>query len=173
MVIRRRRGWEIPESQATPEALVLNRRAIMAAAGAGTMLAPTVAKAAPSMSSSSITKPNCDSSAVINETTAIESSSGTAPSNGVSLWKVAVRPCRPKTLSSTCSTSCKRFNGSSLRALPRDPADSGQAEGVRHAFCQFFRHPVFLKPTLRTRNALANSLRTIGGLACPTPAFLH
>ena len=43
MFIRRRRGWEIPESQATPEHLVLNRRALMAAAGAGTMLLPAAA----------------------------------------------------------------------------------------------------------------------------------
>jgi sulfoxide reductase catalytic subunit YedY len=45
MLIKRPRGWEIPESQATPEHLVLGRRALMAAAGAGAMLAPTVAKA--------------------------------------------------------------------------------------------------------------------------------
>ncbi len=45
MWIRRRRGWEISESQVTPEPLVVNRRAIMAAAGAGTMMAPTVARA--------------------------------------------------------------------------------------------------------------------------------
>jgi sulfoxide reductase catalytic subunit YedY len=45
MQIHRRRGWEIPESQATPEPLVLNRRALMAAAGAGTMLAPGAAEA--------------------------------------------------------------------------------------------------------------------------------
>jgi len=45
MWIKRRRGWEIPEGQATPEALVLNRRAIMAAAGAGVMMAPSVARA--------------------------------------------------------------------------------------------------------------------------------
>ncbi len=45
MWIKRRRGWEIPESRVTPEPLVLNRRALMAAAGAGTMLAPTVASA--------------------------------------------------------------------------------------------------------------------------------
>ena len=45
MFIKRRRGWEIPESQATPEHLVLGRRALMAAAGAGAMLAPGIAKA--------------------------------------------------------------------------------------------------------------------------------
>ncbi|MGG5821728.1 protein-methionine-sulfoxide reductase catalytic subunit MsrP [Falsiroseomonas sp. HW251] len=38
MRIIRRRGWEIPDGQATPEHLVLNRRALMAAAGAGAML---------------------------------------------------------------------------------------------------------------------------------------
>ncbi|MCJ2141665.1 protein-methionine-sulfoxide reductase catalytic subunit MsrP [Methylobacterium sp. E-066] len=32
MVIRSRRGWEIPESQATPEAVFLNRRALIGAA---------------------------------------------------------------------------------------------------------------------------------------------
>jgi sulfoxide reductase catalytic subunit YedY len=40
MRIHRRRGWEIPDSQATPEAAVLNRRAMMALAGAGAMLLP-------------------------------------------------------------------------------------------------------------------------------------
>jgi sulfoxide reductase catalytic subunit YedY len=45
MWIKRRRGWEIPESRVTPEEFVLNRRALMAAAGAGTMLAPSIAKA--------------------------------------------------------------------------------------------------------------------------------
>jgi sulfoxide reductase catalytic subunit YedY len=38
MRIFRKRGWEIPEREATPEHLVLNRRALMAAAGAGAML---------------------------------------------------------------------------------------------------------------------------------------
>jgi sulfoxide reductase catalytic subunit YedY len=45
MRILRRRGWEIPDREATPEPLVLTRRALMAAAGAGTMLAPAAAKA--------------------------------------------------------------------------------------------------------------------------------
>lgn len=34
MLIKRPRGWEIPERLATPEAVVLNRRAVLAAAGA-------------------------------------------------------------------------------------------------------------------------------------------
>ncbi len=45
MLIKRRRGWEIPESQATPEHLVANRRTIMKAAGAGAMLLPGAAQA--------------------------------------------------------------------------------------------------------------------------------
>lgn len=45
MRFHRRRGWEIPERAATPEHLVLNRRALMAAAGAGAMLAPSAADA--------------------------------------------------------------------------------------------------------------------------------
>ena len=45
MFIHRRRGWEIPESQVTPEHLALNRRTLMAAAGAGTILAPGAAQA--------------------------------------------------------------------------------------------------------------------------------
>lgn len=45
MPIYRRRGWEIPEREATPEPLVLNRRALMASAGAGMMLAPTTGQA--------------------------------------------------------------------------------------------------------------------------------
>ncbi|OYW35066.1 MAG: mononuclear molybdenum enzyme YedY, partial [Azorhizobium sp. 12-66-6] len=34
MLIRRKRGWEIPESQATPESVFLSRRALLGA-GAG------------------------------------------------------------------------------------------------------------------------------------------
>nr|TFG54055.1 MAG: protein-methionine-sulfoxide reductase catalytic subunit MsrP [Hyphomicrobiales bacterium] len=34
MLIKRRRGWEIPESMATPESLVFNRRGMIKAAGA-------------------------------------------------------------------------------------------------------------------------------------------
>jgi sulfoxide reductase catalytic subunit YedY len=34
MLIKRRRGWEIPEREATPESLFLDRRAFLAAAGA-------------------------------------------------------------------------------------------------------------------------------------------
>ena len=30
MLIKRKRGWEIPESEATPEAVFLNRRELMA-----------------------------------------------------------------------------------------------------------------------------------------------
>jgi sulfoxide reductase catalytic subunit YedY len=42
MLIRRRRGWELPESAATPEHLVLNRRALL---GAGAALLPASALA--------------------------------------------------------------------------------------------------------------------------------
>jgi sulfoxide reductase catalytic subunit YedY len=38
MLIRIRRGWEIPESQATPENIFLNRRRLLKAAAAGSML---------------------------------------------------------------------------------------------------------------------------------------
>ena len=34
MLIKRRRGWELPESAATPESVYLNRRALVGAAGA-------------------------------------------------------------------------------------------------------------------------------------------
>ena len=34
MFIRRRKGWEIPERQATPEAVWLDRRQVLAGAGA-------------------------------------------------------------------------------------------------------------------------------------------
>ena len=33
MLIKRRRGWEIPESQATPEAVFLDRRRLLAGMG--------------------------------------------------------------------------------------------------------------------------------------------
>jgi sulfoxide reductase catalytic subunit YedY len=39
MLIKRRRGWELPESAATPEAVFLNRRALLKAAGFGVALA--------------------------------------------------------------------------------------------------------------------------------------
>jgi sulfoxide reductase catalytic subunit YedY len=45
MHIRRNRPWNLPESAATSEPLVLNRRALMAAAGAGAILAPRGASA--------------------------------------------------------------------------------------------------------------------------------
>src|SRR5690606_28932221 len=38
MLIRRRRGWEIPEAQATPETLFLNRRRLLKSAAAGGLL---------------------------------------------------------------------------------------------------------------------------------------
>ena len=40
MNIIRRRGWEIPESCATPEHLFFDRRAFLAATGAGLACAP-------------------------------------------------------------------------------------------------------------------------------------
>ena len=41
MLIRRRRGWEIPDREATPEALFLNRRRFLGAlAGAAGPLLP-------------------------------------------------------------------------------------------------------------------------------------
>jgi sulfoxide reductase catalytic subunit YedY len=41
MLIRVRRGWEVPESAATPEAVYLNRRQLMRTAAAGTIAAAT------------------------------------------------------------------------------------------------------------------------------------
>jgi len=45
MLIKRRRGWEIPESQVTPEHIYLNRRQVIAAGGlaAGSVLLPRMA----------------------------------------------------------------------------------------------------------------------------------
>ncbi|MBX6323458.1 MAG: protein-methionine-sulfoxide reductase catalytic subunit MsrP [Rhodospirillaceae bacterium] len=40
MFIKRRRGWEIPESQATPEAVYADRRRLVKTMGLGPMLAP-------------------------------------------------------------------------------------------------------------------------------------
>lgn len=45
MLIRRKRGWEIPESQATPEHIFLNRRSFMAGAG-GLAAVPLIGAAA-------------------------------------------------------------------------------------------------------------------------------
>ncbi len=47
MHIRKRHDWEIPESNATPEALFLNRRALIAAAGFGLATPALAAKAPP------------------------------------------------------------------------------------------------------------------------------
>src|SRR5690606_25020348 len=65
---------------------------------------PTVSNVEPSSSSSSTTKPNRSSSPLITPTTAIESSSGTAPSSGVSRSKDAARPRRLSTSSRTDNT---------------------------------------------------------------------
>ena len=40
MLIRRRRGWELPESAATDEAVFLGRRRLIKAIAAGSILAP-------------------------------------------------------------------------------------------------------------------------------------
>jgi sulfoxide reductase catalytic subunit YedY len=46
MLIKRRRGWEIPEREVTPEALVLRRRAVVAGAVALSVAAPGVLRSA-------------------------------------------------------------------------------------------------------------------------------
>jgi hypothetical protein len=61
---------------------------------------PTVAKVAPSISSSSTAKPKRSSMPVIKATTAMESSSGMAPSSAVLSVKVAARPLRLRISSS-------------------------------------------------------------------------
>ena len=43
MLIRRNRGWELPESSATPEAAYLGRRTLLKSMGLGSMLAPALA----------------------------------------------------------------------------------------------------------------------------------
>ncbi len=43
MPVRRRKGWELPESAATPEAVFLSRRALLRTIGLGSMLAPSLA----------------------------------------------------------------------------------------------------------------------------------
>ena len=40
MLIRRKKGWELPESQATPETVYLGRRALLKAMGLGSILVP-------------------------------------------------------------------------------------------------------------------------------------
>ena len=40
MLIRRKKGWELPESEATPETVYLGRRALLKAMGLGSILAP-------------------------------------------------------------------------------------------------------------------------------------
>src|SRR6201987_6510569 len=42
MLIRRKRGWELRESEATPEAVFLGRRKLIKAAAAGSMLLPAL-----------------------------------------------------------------------------------------------------------------------------------
>lgn len=43
MFVRRRRGWDIPEREATPEGIYLSRRALLGAAGLGTVAAAAAA----------------------------------------------------------------------------------------------------------------------------------
>ncbi len=45
MLIRHKRGWELPESRATPEALHLGRRGLLKAMAVGSMLAPAIVSA--------------------------------------------------------------------------------------------------------------------------------
>ena len=45
MLIRRRRGWELDESAATPEPVFLGRRALIKAIAAGPILAPALRSA--------------------------------------------------------------------------------------------------------------------------------
>ena len=45
MLIRRKRGWELPERAATPEAVFLGRRALVKAIAAGPILAPLLGSA--------------------------------------------------------------------------------------------------------------------------------
>ena len=40
MLIGRRRGWELPDTEATPEAMFLGRRELLKAAAAGSILVP-------------------------------------------------------------------------------------------------------------------------------------
>jgi methionine sulfoxide reductase catalytic subunit len=42
MPVRRRKGWELPERAATPEAIFLNRRSLLRMMGLGSMLAPSL-----------------------------------------------------------------------------------------------------------------------------------
>jgi sulfoxide reductase catalytic subunit YedY len=46
MLIRRKRGWELPEAAATPEAAFVQRRALVQAMGLGALLAPLAIDAA-------------------------------------------------------------------------------------------------------------------------------
>jgi sulfoxide reductase catalytic subunit YedY len=45
MLIRRKKGWELPDRAATPEAVFLERRALIKAMGLGSLLAPGLATA--------------------------------------------------------------------------------------------------------------------------------
>lgn len=58
MLIRRKRGWEIPESQATPESVFLNRREILAAAGMGTLAFSAGSTALPGVTRAAETDPS-------------------------------------------------------------------------------------------------------------------
>jgi sulfoxide reductase catalytic subunit YedY len=58
MLIRRRRGWELRDSAATPEAVFRSRRALLKAAGLGTMLVPALAGAAAALAAAEPTDPS-------------------------------------------------------------------------------------------------------------------
>src|ERR1700712_2762307 len=66
-----------------------------------------VSKTSPVMSASSNSRLKRSSRAVTNSTTAIESSSGRLPSNGVDGSRESARSSRPRTLTMTALTSSK------------------------------------------------------------------
>lgn len=60
MLIKSRRGWEIPESQATDEAVFLNRRRLMKGLAAGSILAPFAGHLGSSSTALGATAPTAD-----------------------------------------------------------------------------------------------------------------
>ncbi len=60
MLIRRNRGWELPESAATPEAVFWNRRALLQTMGLGSMLMPGLLRAVTATAAEAPPDPSAD-----------------------------------------------------------------------------------------------------------------
>src|SRR6185436_5589419 len=110
---------------------------------------PTVAKVAPSISSSATTNPKCSSSEVISVATAIESSSGMLPSIGVSGPYPAERAPRFRTRPTMEVTSRCTSNSSLLRFRAREVPVAASLVQLLHQNQAVDTFEMHIKATIR------------------------